>query len=812
MRLLSFLLLTLFVATNVSAQKQGLVQGTVRDKATQEILIGVNIIALNTQPLLGAQTDLDGNYTLSLPVGSYNLQASYIGYKTEAKYNIEITSGNITMLNFEIDQATTGLLDTVKITANRSIRVSTVESPNSLQRLGVQEIKTAPGGNFDVFRVVQSLPGIGTTPNSSNRNDIIVRGGAPSENIYFIDGIEIPTINHFATQGAGGGSNGILNVSFIEELTLNSSAFDAQYDNSLSSIFQFKQRNGNNKRLQGNIRLGSSELAATLDGPISKKTTFLASARRSYLQYLFKAIDLAIRPNYWDFQYKVTHQFNPKTSLTFIGLGAIDNFYSELTANTSANNAYIIKQTPVIDQWNYAIGTAFKHIHKKGILNIALSRNMQNNLFRRYEDGLRNDPTKQLLRSQSQEIENKLRITNKQFFGGTTLTYGVSAQYVKYNNDFDLILTKEIRDTTGNVQVPLLQSKFTTDIKFFRYGGFAQISHTFFNDKLGVSAGIRTDMNSFTKRGNNALDALSPRAAITYQINEKWKINASVGLYAKLPSYTILGYRNQDNQLSNQDARYITNTHYVTGFEYIPRESTRITAEAFYKTYKYYPVTTREGISLGNLGSDFGFIGNEDINSTGLGLAQGIEIFVQQKLIKNFFGFVSYTYVVSKLSGNDARLIPSAWDNRHLLSATLGKKFKRGWELGARYRLAGGVPYTPLDTAASRINYVTNGVGVLDFNRINSARLPLFQQLDFRVDKKFYFKRLTFDLFFDLTNALFQKNVGYPSYVFKRKDDNSGFETTDGAPVLPDGSNAIPVVLDQGDVVFIPTIGFAIEF
>lgn len=138
----------------------------------------------------------------------------------------------------------------------------------------------------------------------------------------------MPVINHFQTQGSSGGPQGMLNVSFIEDVKLTTSAFDARYDNAMSSVFQFKQKNGNPNQVQGNVRLSATELAATLEGPLSKQrqTTFLASARRSYLQLLFKAIDLPIRPNYWDFQTKITHQINKKTTLNFIGLGAIDEF------------------------------------------------------------------------------------------------------------------------------------------------------------------------------------------------------------------------------------------------------------------------------------------------------------------------------------------------------------------------------------------------------------------------------------------------------------------------------------------------------
>jgi hypothetical protein len=141
----------------------------------------------------------------------------------------------------------------------------------------------------------------GTTGGGGFRNDIILRGGGPNENVYYLDDIEIPILNHFTTQGSAGGPAGIINISFIEDIKLSTSAFNAQFDNSLSGVFQFKQREGNSEKLQGNLRLSASEVAATFDGPIGQKTTYLVSARRSYLSFLFTLLDLPIRPDYWNF-------------------------------------------------------------------------------------------------------------------------------------------------------------------------------------------------------------------------------------------------------------------------------------------------------------------------------------------------------------------------------------------------------------------------------------------------------------------------------------------------------------------------------
>ncbi len=800
---------TFFLQTAWS-QNNGTILGIVKDKRTQEALVGVTVQAENTT--LGTTTDTDGKFKLTLPVGSYNLKASFVGYKAASKFNVVLTSGNAQQINFELEEEALQL-EEAKVIFNRSISVASVETPNSIQKLTTEEIKNNPGGNFDISRVIQVLPGVGGTAGSVGgfRNDLIIRGGGPNENVFYLDGIEIPVINHFATQGSSGGPTGILNVSFIEDATLSSSSFNARYDNALSSVLQFRQRDGNPERVQGNIRVSSTEVAGTFEGPLSPKTTFLASVRRSYLQFLFKAIDLPIRPNYWDFQYKVTHKINKKTTLTAIGVGAIDEFTFAVPKESSPEKEYILRSNPNINQWNYTTGFSLKRLLDNGFLNVSLSRNMFDNRLDRFEDNRQGDERYRVLKSNSQEIENKLRIDVNKFVGKWEYSYGAVLQYVKYNNDFFNVLRREIKDVQGQIIQPAVNISFNTAIDFFKYGAFAQVNRKLFNDRLNLSAGLRTDMNSFTDEGNNPLQTLSPRLSASYQLSDKWRINASVGRYFKTPIYTVLGYR-QDGNFVNKSNKYIRSDHLVAGLEFIPTPTTRITLEGFSKTYDNYPVSTRDGISLANQGGNFGAIGNEAVMSTGQGRSRGVEFFVQQKLTKNFFGVLSYTYFKSEFTGKDGKYIASAWDNRHLLSTQLGYKFKKGWELGLKWLYQGGSPYTPFDLVASQRNYLTTGVGTEDYTRLNSQRLKAFSRVDFRVDKKWNYKKLSIDLFFDFQNALLTANPAFPQYTFERLADNSGFKTTDGQALKLDGSNGIPLILANEDSNFTPALGLVIEF
>ena len=305
-----FVLSIIFFTQSAFSQTNGSISGKVIDKLTQKPLYSVNI-ALEGANKVGI-SDSSGIFKISgITLRTYNIIFSSIGYKTETLYNIAINAGNENFVTIELEPIASALTEVIFKSNRRTVTAATLETPLSVQRLTTEEIKANPGGNFDISKVIQSLPGVGGGVGGGGfRNDIIIRGGGPSENVFYLDGIEVPVINHFQTQGSSGGPQGILNVSFIEDVKLNSSAFDARYDNALSSVFQFKQKNGNPNNFQGNVRLSASELATTFEGPLSKnkKTTFLASARRSYLQLLFSLIDLPIRPNYWDFQTKINHK------------------------------------------------------------------------------------------------------------------------------------------------------------------------------------------------------------------------------------------------------------------------------------------------------------------------------------------------------------------------------------------------------------------------------------------------------------------------------------------------------------------------
>jgi hypothetical protein len=785
----AFFILSIFFSTSIIAQpdKTGSLAGTITDTKTGESLIGVTVLLEGTT--LGAVTDLDGFYLIKdIEPKSYSVQINYVGYKPTIKYNVVIRSGGSPDLNVSLEESTTEL-EGVVVTANPFEKLE--ETPLSIQRLSREEIATYPGGNNDIAKVVQSLPGVSGSVGGF-RNDVIIRGGAPNENVYYLDGIEIPNINHFATQGSAGGPVGLLNVSFFEGVNLSTSSFGAQYDNVLSGVLQFDQRNGNNRNFQSNIRVSSSEAALTLEGPLFKggeedsKTSFIISARRSYLQLLFKAIGLPFLPDYWDYQYKITHKIDDYNDLTFTGVGSIDDFSVNEPDDYDEEQQAILDQIPIIRQWTTSSGLSWKRRFKNtpGYMTTALSTNILNNNFKQYSDNV--NQTGLIFDNNSREQETKLRYNYTRFLDQWTVSAGGVIQNANYSN------------TTLDVANGF---SYDNGLNFWRYGIHGQASRSYLNDRLDVSLGVRLDGNTFMNTGNEIYRTFSPRGALSYQLDKagKWSASASIGRYYKIPPYTILGFENNAGALINQDVKYIQSDHYVAGLEWLITPTTRITVEGFYKRYADYPVSQVDSVSLANLGGDFSVLGNEPVSSVGLGRTYGAEFLVQKKFTKNFYGILAYTLFSSEYTGFDQdTYLSSTWDSGTLLTFTGGYKFGKNWEVSARVRYVGRTPYAPVDEQETLDNYPTI---VLDYDRLGQMRLSTFNQTDIRIDKKWNLKGFTLDLFLEFQNALAQSSPSTPSYGLTRDDQGNIIQPRTLKLIDADNSGSV-----------LPTLGIVIDF
>ncbi|HNV53298.1 MAG TPA: TonB-dependent receptor, partial [Tenuifilaceae bacterium] len=264
----SIFLLSLLMPFALLSQETGIIKGKVFDKQSNEPVPFANIIIFGTT--IGTTSDFEGNYLFTgLKPGYIEIQASAIGFKPYISEAILVTNAKTVFVDLPIEQAPVEL-EGVVVKASTFRRSD--DAPVSLRRIGIDEIEKNPGGNRDISKVIQSLPGVASSV--SYRNDVIVRGGGPNENRFYLDGIEIPNLNHFATQGASGGPVGIINVDFVREVNFYSGAFPANFGNAMSSILDFRQIDGNKDKLKVKAAIGASDLALTLDGPISNNTSF----------------------------------------------------------------------------------------------------------------------------------------------------------------------------------------------------------------------------------------------------------------------------------------------------------------------------------------------------------------------------------------------------------------------------------------------------------------------------------------------------------------------------------------------------------
>ena len=788
-------LIIIIVFDTAGQTNSGVIKGRVFNSKTNEGVPFATVQVWGTT--IGAVTDFDGNFSFTgVKPGYVELRASSIGFKPFISSALMVTNSNQVNIEIPLEE---NAVDIGEVVIKASPFAKRVETPVSARIIGIDEIEKNPGGNRDISKVIQSFPGVASTP--AFRNDVIVRGGGPNENRFYIDNVEIPYLNHFSTQGASGGPVGIINVDFVQSVDFISGAFPASKGNTLSSVLNFTFLDGNKDKMKYRATLGASDLGLTIDGPTGENSSLLISARRSYLQFLFSALDLPFLPNYTDFQFKYKVRLDEKNELTFIGLGAKDDFKLNLEANETEYQQYILNYVPVQEQYSYTAGIVYKHFRKSGYDTWVLSRNYLNNTQYKYEDNIEADSNK-VLDYFSGEGEIKARF-ERTIIGdkGFRISFGGGFEYAHYRNS-----TYQLIYTSDGVE----EIDYNTNMKFSKFNVFGQVSKSYIEEKLRFSLGLRTDFNNWSNTMLNPLPQISPRFSASYSLTDKLNLNFNVGRYYQLPPYTALGYKNTSGEFVNKenDLKYIQSDHIVLGLELIPTENIQLTAEGFYKKYSKYPFSVMDQVPLSSKSAGYGIFGDEELTSTSDGRAYGIELLGRLKEFKQTNLVFSYTFVRSEFKDLNAAWIPSAWDNRHLFNVTATKKFKKNWDFGFKWRYVGGAPYTPYDLEKSSLKeaWDVQGRAYLDYSRFNTERLEAFHQLDLRIDKQYFFKGWSLMLYADVQNVYNHKADQPPIVV--RETDSKGNPLTDPT----DPTRYVLKYIDGDSGTVLPTIGVIVEF
>ncbi len=798
-----FLALLILSINPLLAQNNGIIEGRVFNAKNNEPIAFATIAIFGTS--IGSISDLDGNFSFTgIKPGYVELRVTSVGFESYVSEPILVTNARKVFIEIPLEEANVKL-EEVTVTASPFRR--SAESPISLRRISLVEIEKNPGGNRDISKVIQSYPGVASTP--AFRNDVIVRGGGASENRFYLDDVEIPNLNHFATQGASGGPVGIINVDFIREVDFYSGAFPANRGNALSSVIEFNQIDGNKERIRFKGSVGASDLALTLDGPIGEKTTFITSVRRSYLQFLFGVIGLPFLPTYNDFQFKVKTRLDEKNEISIIGIGALDQFALNEDANETEEQRYILGFLPVNEQWTYTVGIVYKHFRDNGFDTWVVSRNHLNNGAYKYENNIEVDSL-QTLDYDSDEIENKFRFEQDfRFSNGLRLNYGTNLEYASYFNS-------TFRKNFINGEP--VADNYRSDLDVFKWGVFGQLTRNFLKDRLTLSLGLRMDANDYSDEMSNMFEQLSPRFSFSYLLGQDLFLNFNTGRYYQTPPYTSLGYRDTEGNLVNREngLRYISVDHLVAGFEWLPDETSRLTLEGFYKFYRNYPYSVNDSISISSKGADFGTFGDEEVRSIAEGRVYGAEVLYRNR---DFFGSnltISYTLVRSEAEAfrstltQDDQWVTTNWDNRHLLNILAIREFNNNWRIGLKWRFVGGQPFTPFDKIESSrvLAWNVRRVGILDFERFNQERLGPFHQLDVRIDKEFFLRKLTMNFYIDVQNVYNFKADQQKVLILNEDSDNLIINPE--APIEEQRYDLKEIAVTGGTV--LPTIGVIITF
>lgn len=732
------------------AMNDGSITGKVLDAVSRQPLAGASVVVTGTG--YGAVSDLDGYFMIKLPdAGRYNLKVSMVGYETVVKPEVVVSHTRPADVVFELSPVPIKLRE---VTVRSEYFQRDANSVNSITNFSYEEIRRAPGGFEDVIRALSVLPGIAQA--NPGRNDLVVRGGASSENLYLIDGVIVPNINHFGTQGANGGSLSFIDLNFVRDVSFSSGGFPALYGDKISSVMKINLNDGRSDRIGGKATVSASQFGVNAEGPLSKDLNFLFSARRSYLDFIFKAAGFGFVPEYYDVLGKVTYGSARKHSLSFLFIGAFDNvrFF-----NNTSDQRYDNSRTLGTDQLQYVSALSYRYLFNDGFLTVNLGRN-----FVDYDFSQKDTLGIPLFLNDSREQENNLKADLLiKLSPSSELNAGADMKLI----DFDTQVKLPFFVTTFGDTLTITSLNKNTGFK--KAGIYLQFSDRF-SEYFAATAGIRADYFDAIDRSVD----ISPRASVSYFPDEVSTVSLSAGLYHQNPSYIWLAGDRRNSRLKS-----IRALHTILGFERRISQDMQFKIEGFIKQYTNYPASLlRPYLILSNTGSGYG--GSDDnfstfaleqLVSSGKGNVKGIELQLQKKASDiPYYGIMSFTYSRSVFTAADGVARAGSYDQQYIFNLSGGYLFNDNWEAALKFRYASGRPVTPFNPDGSQ-----------SVSRYNSERLDAIHSLDLRVDRRWFFDDWTLVAYVDIQNVYGRNNVTSLKWDYR----NNKVEKSSSIGVLP---------------------------
>lgn len=739
-------------------------------------------------------TAREGAFAFSnLPVGLCNIRVSSPdGSFTTVLHEQTLNAVKPLELRIEVERPYQ-VLEEVAISAEAF--KTTEETPLSIKNINWSEMQRMPGATLDISKAIQSFPGV--LPKSSFGYNISIRGGASSENAYRMDGIDLPTINHFSIQGASGGAVSLLNMDFIQGAALYSGAFPSSMSNVLSGALDLDLRQARSDRPGIRMTLGATDVGATIELPLTGRSGVMVSARNSFSQHYFKLFNIPVLPTYQDAQFKYYTRIGDHADLTILGVGGWDSYRVYTEGRGSDALLYNVGYIPEGEQSTEVLGARYRKFVPNGLQTLVVSHDRITNDADKYVGNTRQESDRQL-RYRSYEDRTRLRYERVWDGEQAKLTLGGSLEAVGVGVDM-----WALKGHTAGVDTTNLQS----DLSYVQGGLFAAYARHSANKRGTLNLGLRMDAANFNLNMVNPLAQLSPRASYKYQLTSHWTANSHVGRYQQMPAGILLAANRATNH--GRFTRFTTTDHLGAGVEYQNGKTYRVSMEVYTKRYRNAPFLVNDQIAYANAIGAYVAVGDQPSIPNAQGRARGFELFLQQKLKGQYWWMGAYNYGISEFQTASGDWAPSVWDSRHTLSLTTGKVWGKGWQWGLKWRYSSGTPYTPFNESASALvtNWDVLQRGVFDYAQVNSQRLDAFTQLDFRLDKTYSHKGWSLSWFLDLQN-LASGDIPLMPYLTVVRDPDTK------APLLdPNDPTRYQMQLLRSDTGrTLPTIGMILEF
>ncbi len=757
-----FIIFLLLSCSLLQAQKSATlnqtIKGTVLDKQAQYPLIGVNIVLIDSTQFIGATTDLDGNFELKkVPIGRQMLRLTYVGYEEVMIPNILVGSAKQVVLNIEMEEKVSELEEFVVSGQNEKHKAINEMASVSARTISIEEVARFSGSTQDPARMAQSYAGVSGA--SDDRNDIIVRGNAPTGVLWRLEGVDIPSPNHFAALGTTGGPVSMLNINNLQNSDFLSSAFPAEYGNATSAVFDLRLRNGNTDKYEFLGQMGFNGFEAGVEGPlkIGKNASFLANYRYSTLG-IFQALGIQFGtgfavPQYQDLTFKLNVPTEKLGKFSLWGLGGLsfieflaeevgdDNLFSD-----DSENSYFASNTGVVGLSH----TYFFNNNTFSKLTLSISGTQTaGKVDERQEDNeferVFGQNYQQFKYAANWKLNKKINTKNRFTLGANYDLFAINAKdSVRRNNDVF------VPDVDFNGQTSFVQA-------------YGQWQHRF-NDKLKLTAGIHGQYLSL----NNAT-AIEPRLGLKYAINKKHTFSLGTGLHSQMQPVLIYFLEDDtqtfDSELPNKSLDFTKSTHAALAWDYLISSQLRLKVEAYHQYLYDVPVEdTPSSFSMLNTGADFGFPDKLNLKNNGEGANYGLELSLEKFFANNYYFLITGSVFQSKYMGSDEEWRNTLFNSNYVANFLAGKEFKFSERfsltLDTKLTLAGGRRSTPVLLAES----IAAGEEVLDEDNAFSERYANYFRPDFKIGFRQNTKRITQTFSVDLQNVSNNQNIFAKGY------------------------------------------------